>query len=357
MAVFRGRSQWCGVMTWYKFRSDGLPPRFGELWRAAPNIAIFALFALCKLLRFKSWPSYAMSPDAPRQPIALGDVPQTLRPNLESRIDSCARRGYQIVEVSQEPLLGHAARYRVILLREDGAAWVICEVMRILTSVFAMCSVDSLVDDGTIISTNDSLPSSDGLPEFDIVHLPGASIEELLSRHDERLGNLEERRLCRMNPDSVAAHVNGIGRRALVTLVANGELVPLTSVELTKLSSVQSEQGETTVAPKEQVEPRVVSAGDNPYSAPREAAVVEGAALEVVPRFGCRTFLYLGCVVFTCLCAWNVWEVFRHEASFSAVVRAIFISGLEAIGLISVLAWLTQKKVPARDHGPAESSR
>lgn len=243
------------MTVWYKV--DPNRCTYGELWRSSGRGSLpFAQAVYRKWLnrRLPATSAFAI-PESPEL-VEVQSVPERPREVLGAIISQAERHGLRFAICLKDLNLGNVMHYLAVLLSADGAtlgnvAWVMADHVE-----EASFGLGSRVGDRRLLTQNDPY-RSDSPPEFDVWHLPGKSIEELVAIHASRLDRLGRERVSLASEDDIVARVIENQRLYHAFNLARGFYVPLTQEEVERLSGI--------------VTADIIDESGNPFQASRKA--------------------------------------------------------------------------------------
>jgi hypothetical protein len=252
---------------WYK----GDPRRWslGLIWARSPGLLGFLLQVVAlKVLRLSPPPIAGFALDRELPTIELDQAPAEAQEALRSMIAECTALGFRLAQCHTIEFIGDADGYAAHLLHANGRIRALAIRSRALKTVESGCALVSRLQDGAIYSTS-NLPRSSDLPR--VVHsasYPGASIAEIFSRHQDRLGQFNEEVVARIAVEQLRDEFNELRRRMQTHAIARGALTPMTSAEIERLTIVTAE-----LAPEPSGNPFRSPLADEVVTAPRRPSV------------------------------------------------------------------------------------
>lgn len=204
--------------------------RYGELWRIANRWHHFAFAALAKTLRWRIPSNTAFKALDPVQVLDESELPEKAREKLLPVVESCREQGLQLalyytVE-RRDPNQGYAANF----LNPSGTLaaamhWHRIRVGQIVKEQLS-CFIQSWLDDGRVLSTSNQRRMLDAPEGFERMHVPGASIAELLRIHTERLQTIPPDRVLSLDRNGLLQRVNANKRLVAEFHIRRGFWVP-----------------------------------------------------------------------------------------------------------------------------------
>ncbi|HJT34083.1 MAG TPA: hypothetical protein VJ783_18700 [Pirellulales bacterium] len=186
--------------------------RYVELWRIANRWHHFAFAALAKTLRWTVPSNTAFKALEPIKLVDKSELPEKAREKLLPVVESCRELALQLafyytVE-RRDPNESYAAEF----LNQSGTSSVMTNWVRVRAGQIVKeqlsCFVQSWLDDGGVLSTSNQRRMLDAPEMVERVHVPGASIADLLQIHTERLQTISPSRVLLLDRDRLLERLN-----------------------------------------------------------------------------------------------------------------------------------------------------
>ncbi|HUY89854.1 MAG TPA: hypothetical protein VMV10_14055 [Pirellulales bacterium] len=251
--------------TWYKLN----PNRFScrELWRMSGRGPWpFAQAVWRKWFNVQTPPTSGFAfPDSP-QFVELDSLPDRPREVLRAAIAAVERHGFRFVFCHKVLYLGDIADCTAVLISADGMSLANVGWLKIGAGEGTSLGLGSRTQTRRLL-THSEPRRADPPPDFDIWHLPGKSIDDLILAHSQRLDRLGRENILPATEADIAARI--IENQGLYRAfnLARGVYEPMTQAEVDRLSDV--------------VMADVVAETGNPFQAPRED--VGAAPSSIIP--------------------------------------------------------------------------
>jgi hypothetical protein len=239
---------------WYK--TDPTRFNYRELWRlSGRGLLPFARAVYRKWFKIRSPAKFGHQFRATLDLLELQALPERPRKVLGAIIVQAERHGFRFVFCHRALAIGDIAVCSAVLMSADGqtlanAIWV--RTGRREEASFVLGSRT----ESRLLLTGNHPHLFDTPPEFDVWHLPGKSVAELVAIHAERLDRLGRERVLPATEADVATRIIENQQRTLSFQLARGVHVPMTPEEVERLSGV--------------VTATLVAESGNPFQAPRE---------------------------------------------------------------------------------------
>lgn len=239
---------------WYRVDPNRFTCR--ELWRlSGRGLLPFALALYRKFFNVQLPVKYGYAFPPTLQLIELSRLPDRPGEALGTVMSIAERHGFRFVFCQQGITLGDTLGFSMVLVNSDGmtfgnATWVKTAAREEATFV-----VSSRVEDRLLLTSNEPR-RIDYPPEFDIWHLPGKSIDDLVEIHWKRINKVSRSRLQPAVADQAVQRVLANRQRYHEFQRARGVHAPMTREEVERLSGITARNH--------------TLAGDNPYQAPQE---------------------------------------------------------------------------------------
>lgn len=204
--------------------------RYLELWRIANRWHHFAFAAIAKTVRWRIPSNTAFKALDPVQVLDESELPEKARETLLPVVASCHEQGLQLafyytVE-RRDPNQGYAANF----LNPSGALAAAMHWHRIraghIVKEQLSCFIQSWLDDGRVLSTSNQRHMLDAPEMVERVHVPGASIADLLRIHTERLQTISPSRVLLLDRDRLLERLNANKRLIAEFHIRRGFWVP-----------------------------------------------------------------------------------------------------------------------------------
>lgn len=241
------------MQVWYKVDSRRLS--WGQLWSASSSVLVFLLAAvLIKLLRFSPPPVVGFTLNPTLQPVELDELPSKVQKALRAIIDECGKHSFHLAYCFSRENLGDAESYLASLLHDGGRIRATAAWERMVKHIWCGCTFTTRLENGDIYSTTNLPRGVDSPPGIHVFSYPGASIEEMFSRHQQLLEQFGEAAAVALSPEQLPEELKEQIGRVHANRLARGELKPLTEAEVERLTIVTAEL--------------VPEPGDNPFQSP-----------------------------------------------------------------------------------------
>lgn len=241
------------MTVWYKVNPNRLSYR--ELWRmSGRGLWPFAKAAWRKWFNIQLPRTSGFAIPQTPELVDLDSLDERPRDLLRPLISAVERHGFRFLFCHRRPRLGNLEEYVAILIGADGLSLANVGCVKIGAAVGTSLALGSRTQTRRLIT--DSAPrSADPPPDFDIWHLPGKSIDDLVRAHFKRLDRTGRENILPAAEADVAARM--LENQALYHAfhLARGVHVPMTPAEVEWLS------GPVTA--------ELVADGGNPYRAPQ----------------------------------------------------------------------------------------
>ncbi len=188
--------------------------RYVELWRTCSNWRSFLGGSLSKALRLPGTIHTAFRPFAPLRVLDERELTASGREKVVPLLESCRQLGLQLAFYCAGERRDSFESFASQCLNQSGtiaAALLWARVCARRTVIERLhCVLQSWLNDDVVLSTSNQRQMLDAPAVFQRMHLPGASIADLLRIHSERLQNVplghvrvldRDRLLERMNAD------------------------------------------------------------------------------------------------------------------------------------------------------------
>lgn len=211
--------------------------RYVEIWRIAESWGAFLNGALTKALNLPRTTNIALKAFEPFKALREDELSTTAREKLLAALESCRQQGFQFAFYSTTEQRGPNEAYAARCLNEEGtiaavAIWVRVRVQHIVKENFVYC-LESWLDNGTVLSTINHRRKLDAPAGFERVHVPGATLADLLRLHTDRLSGLPRDRVIRLDHDRLLELINANKRRAAEFHIRRGFWVPQPKEQVT----------------------------------------------------------------------------------------------------------------------------
>lgn len=179
--------------------------------------------------------------DRDHQPIELDAIPAEAQQTLRTLVAACGKHGFRLAYCYTAEFLGDNESFAAHLLHVDGRIRAIAIRIRALKTVASGCAFISRLDNGAVYTTTNQRRSSDLPPEFHPASYPGASVDEIFSRHEQRLRQLGEQQAVTMTMEQLAEEMREHLRRTREFSLARGAFRQMTQAEVDRLTIVKAE--------------------------------------------------------------------------------------------------------------------
>jgi hypothetical protein len=203
---------------------------FRELWRISPGRG-FLVGCAAKILRFP----LAMKTRVPCQMemtvLEPGQVPEEIRQAWATPLSDFQRLGFREAFAYTIPPVSPGMRgFSQTFLSPDGTVAGQIMVVEVHRDAFhrreVLWQCLSAFGDGTISGTTSQRKKMDSPPEFEGLNLPGIGVEELVSRHRERVLSSPHGKPVPLSLESLKALIIRLTDRAAQFHAARGVYVP-----------------------------------------------------------------------------------------------------------------------------------
>ena len=204
--------------------------RYAELWRITSRWDSFIYGALAKALRWPTTSSTAFKALDPFKVLREDELSTIAREKLMPAIVSCRELGLEPAFYCTNERRGPNEAYGAHCLNQPGTisaglTWVQVRVKHVIKERLT-CSLHSWLRDGAVLSISNQRPMFDAPEIFQRLHLPGATMAELLRRHSERLQAMDLERVVRLDRDQLLDRMNANKRRIAEFHIRRGVWVP-----------------------------------------------------------------------------------------------------------------------------------
>lgn len=211
--------------------------RYVEIWRIAETWGAFLNGALTKALKLPRTSNMAIKALEPFKVLREDELSATAREKLLGAFESCREQGFRFAFYSTTEQRGPNEAYAARCLNDEGtiaavAIWVRVRVQHIIKESFVYC-LESWLDNGTVVSTINHRRKLDAPEGFERVHVPGATLADLLRLHVERLNGIPPDRVVRLDYDRLLELLNANKRRAAAFHIRRGFWVPQPEASVT----------------------------------------------------------------------------------------------------------------------------
>lgn len=241
----------------------------GLIRARSPGLIAFLIRAiLLKVLRYRPPAVVGVRLDREHQPIELDAVPAEAQQSLRTLIAACGKHGFRLAYCYTAEFLGDNESFAAHLLHADGRIRAIAIRTRALKAVESGCALISRLDNGAVYSTTNLRRSSDLPPEFHSASYPGASVDELFSRHEQRLRQRGEQKAVTLTMEQLPEEMREHLRRTREFSIARGVFRQMTRAEIDRLTIVTAE-----LVPEPSGNPFRSPLADEPAITPRPLTV------------------------------------------------------------------------------------
>lgn len=186
--------------------------RYVEIWRIAESWNAFAFGVIAKTLRLPRPSNTVFKVLEPFKVLDEGELPENAREKLVPIVDSWHELGLELAFYDTTERRGPDEAYAANFLNQSGTiaattTWVRVRVRQLVKERLS-CFVLSWLTDGTVLSTSNQRRLLDAPEMFQRIHLPGASIDDLLRIHVERLETVPRNRLLSLDRDRLLERRN-----------------------------------------------------------------------------------------------------------------------------------------------------
>lgn len=257
------------MKVWYKVNLR--PYSWGSLWAASPGVLVFLLAAILKLLRYNPPAVTGFLLNQPLRPIAWEELPPKVQQALHAVLDECGKHSFRLAYCFSAENLGDAESYLASMLHAGGQIRAAASWSRMGKHVECGCTFTTRLEKGDVYSTSSLRRGFDLPPEMHSSSHPGASIEELLSRHQQLLEQLGAEAVVTLAAEQLPDELNEQIRRTHAYLLERGAIKPLTQAEIDRLTIVAAELVPEPSGNPFRALPHdwVSESSDNPFRSPR----------------------------------------------------------------------------------------
>lgn len=257
------------MKVWYKVNLR--PYSWGSLWAASPGVLVFLLAAILKLLRYNPPAVTGFLLNQPLRPIAWEELPPKVQQALRAVVDECGKHSFRLAHCFSAESLGDAECYLASLLHAGDRIRATASWSRLGNAVECGCTFTTRLEKGDVYSTSSLRRGFDLPPEMHSSSHPGASIEELLSRHQQLLERLGAEAVVTLAAEQLPDELNEQIRRTHAYLLERGAIKPLTQAEIDRLTIVAAELVPEPSGNPFRALPHdwVSETSDNPFQSPR----------------------------------------------------------------------------------------
>lgn len=254
---------------WYQ--ADLRACSWGSLWAASPGVLVFLLAAILKLLRYNPPPVSGFRLNQTLRPAEWDALPSKAQQPLRAIIDECGKHSFRLAYCFSAENLGDAESYLASMLHAGGQIRAAACWSRMGKHVECGCTFTTRLEKGDIYSTSNLGRGLDLPPDMHASSHPGASIEELLSRHQQLLEQLGAEAVVTLTPEQLPDELNEQVRRTHAYLLERGAIKPLTQAEIDRLTIVAAELVPEPSGNPFRALPHdwVSETSDNPFQSPR----------------------------------------------------------------------------------------
>ena len=242
------------MTVWYKINPNRFTYR--ELWRmSGRGLWPFAKAVWRKWLDVQTPPTSGFAIPASPVVVDLGSLPERPRKALGDMIAEVERHGFRFVFCHQGLHLGDVADYTAVLISAGETTLANAGWFRMGVREEANFALGSRTEERRLLTRNDP-HRTDSPPEFDVWHLPGKSIGDLILAHSRRLERLGRERVLPAREGEIVGRIAENQSRHRAFHLARGVYTPMAQEEIDRLNGVV-------------IAIAVVESG-NPFQPPRE---------------------------------------------------------------------------------------
>jgi hypothetical protein len=195
---------------------------------------------LLKVLRYRPPAVVGVRLDREHQPIALDAIPAEAQQTLRTLIAACGKHGFRLAYCYTAEFLGDNDSFAAHLLHADGRIRAIAIRTRALKTLNSGCAFISRLDNGAVYTTTNQR-RSDLPPEFHSASYPDASVDEIFSRHEQRLRQLGEQKAVTLTMEQLPEEMREHLHRTREFSIARGAYRQMTQAEVDRLTIVKAE--------------------------------------------------------------------------------------------------------------------
>lgn len=204
--------------------------RCAEIWRLSSNWSDFLNVALAKALGWPIPSNTAIKVLEPLKVLGEDELPDAAREKLLPAIDSSRGLGMRPAFYCTNEREGPNEAFACHCLSQSGTIgaghiWVRVRAMHIIREQLT-CVMQSWIDRGEVLSTSNQRRNLDAPEMFERMHLPGASMAQLLRIHTERLQTISPGRVMSLDRDGLLERLNANKRLIAEFHIRRGFWVP-----------------------------------------------------------------------------------------------------------------------------------
>lgn len=186
--------------------------RYAELWRTVDRWDHFVFAAIAKTLRLPLVSSFTFKAIEPLRLLDERELPDAAREKLLRVVQTCSELHLEFAFYCTGEFHGPTEAYAVHFLNQTGTTglgtnWVRVRVRHVVKETLTSFAVTWL-DDGTVLTTSNQRQRLDAPAIFQRMHLPGASVADLLRIHAERLQAIPSSRILPLDRDRLLERMN-----------------------------------------------------------------------------------------------------------------------------------------------------
>lgn len=203
----------------------------------SPSFVAFLLLAIMlKVLRYRPRAAAGFRLDRDHQPIELDAIPAEAQQTLRTIIAAGGKHGFRLAYCYTAEFLGDNESFAAHMLHADGRIRAIAIRTRALKTVESGFSLISRLDNGAVYTTTNHRRSSDLPPEFHSASYPGASVDEIFSRHERQLRQLGEHNAVTLTMEQLPEEMREHLRRTREFSIARGAFRQMTQAEVDRFT-------------------------------------------------------------------------------------------------------------------------
>jgi hypothetical protein len=213
---------------------------FRELWwNTRPNVLLFAIAAVLKVLRVRLPAPFGFAPENLRL-IDVEELPIGPQRALADLLEQCRRLGFTPRFAEVLPCAGDAEGYGVLLANHDGTMFAAANCARFIRRLDIYVTFVSRLSSGLRIGTTNAPRRLLSPPGVEGQYLTGARADELLRTHQSRLLEIGDAWPVAMNDTALRQFVHEMERQSLEFHQGRGVWVRMTIGEVDRLRAVPS---------------------------------------------------------------------------------------------------------------------
>lgn len=203
------------------------------------------VFGLRKAIGWQETPRFAISLESLLRPLAISDLPLSLREDFQGRIRESEECGFKTIFINKTDTLGTIVNYASLHCSVDQKTLLRISAMGIAIGKFSqgewVSALRTELQDGTVLLTNTKvLPAFMTLPNYQIESLPGRTpLAELCRVHSVRINSIPEEQIVQIPQEEIVPFLKTRAEAELQERLARGHTRKLTEKEAEKLRKVE----------------------------------------------------------------------------------------------------------------------